>query len=30
MRRGTFEARAGVPTSLPATVLEEGVLVYAA
>ena len=29
-RRGTFEARAGVPTSLPATVLEEGVLLYAA
>jgi excisionase family DNA binding protein len=29
-RRGAFEARAGVPTSLPATVLEEGVLLHAA
>jgi uncharacterized protein len=30
MSRSAFEARAGVPTSLPATVLEEGVLVHAA
>ncbi len=30
MRRSAFEARAGVPTSLPATVIEEGVLVHAA
>jgi excisionase family DNA binding protein len=29
MRRGAFEARAGVPTSLPATVREEGVLLHA-
>lgn len=30
MRRSAFETRAGVPTSLPATVLEEGVLLHAA
>jgi excisionase family DNA binding protein len=30
MRRGAFEKRTRVPTSLPATVLEEGVLVHAA
>jgi excisionase family DNA binding protein len=29
-RRSAFEARAGVATSLPATVLEEGVLLHAA
>jgi excisionase family DNA binding protein len=29
-RRGAFDARTGVPTSLPATVLEEGVLLHAA
>jgi uncharacterized protein len=28
MSRSEFEARAGVPTSIPATVLEEGVLVH--
>lgn len=30
MRRSAFEARADVPTSLPATVLREGVLLHAA
>jgi hypothetical protein len=30
MRRSAFETRARVPTSLPARVLEEGVLVHGA